>query len=154
MDAYKNMSKLGIVLPKAPARGGSYSPVKEFGKDLAYVSGCGPQIEGRELNLGKIGRELTEEQGNDAAVNCIMNLLAVLEKELGDLNKIKSFVKIIVFVASDDDFYNQPQVANYASQILADIFGEENGTPARSAVGMNVLPGNIPVEIEALVELK
>ena len=70
------------------------------------------------------------------------------------MNRIKSFVKVLAFVASDDQFYSQPLVANGGSQLLVDVFGYEIGCPARSAIGVNVLPGNIPVEIELLVELK
>ncbi|WP_242997276.1 RidA family protein [Dorea formicigenerans] len=73
---------------------------------------------------------------------------------MGSLDQIGSFVKMLVFVSSDNEFYQQPEVANGATDLLVDIFGEEIGLPARSAIGVNVLPGNIPVEIEVLVELK
>lgn len=83
----------------------------------------------------------------------MLNVLSVLEANVGDLNKVKRAVKILVFVASEDDFTEQPAVANGASALLAELFGAEN-IPARSAIGVNVLPGNIPVEIEAIFELE
>ena len=84
----------------------------------------------------------------------MLNVLAVLQDRIGDLNKVNQVVKILVYVASDDDFYEQPYVANGGSQLLVDLFGEEVGAPTRSAVGMNVLPGNIPVETEAIFEIE
>ena len=84
----------------------------------------------------------------------MLNVLAVLQDRIGDLNKVKQVVKILVYVASDDDFYEQPYVANGGSQLLVDLFGEEAGAPTRSAVGMNVLPANIPVETEAIFEIE
>ena len=84
----------------------------------------------------------------------MLNVLAVLQDRIGDLNKVKQVVKILVYVASDDDFYEQPYVANGGSQLVVDLFGEEAGAPTRSAVGMNVLPGNIPVETEAIFEIE
>ena len=78
----------------------------------------------------------------------------LLENYIGDLNKIRNVVKILVFVAGTDEFYKHPQVANGGSQLLVDIFGEEAGAPTRSAIGVNALPGNVPVEIEAIFEVK
>ncbi|WP_100065398.1 RidA family protein [Miniphocaeibacter massiliensis] len=153
MNVYENLKKLGYSLPKAPAKGGLYAPIKEFGNNLAYVSGCGPQCVNKDVLTGKIGGELTEIQGKEAAERCILNVLSVIDDKIGDLNKIKSFVKLLVFVSSEDNFFNQPQVADTASKLLKDIFGEEIGISSRSAIGVNVLPGNIPVEIEALIEL-
>ena len=82
--------------------------------------------------------------------NALSQSLAVVHDKIGDLNKIKDVVKILVFVASEDDFYSQPQVANGASNLLVKLFGSEKGAPTRSAIGVNVLPGNIPVEIEGI----
>lgn len=154
MNIYDNLEKLGYKLPEAPAKGGIYPPLKEFGNNLAYISGCGPQDKDKEMLIGKVGGELTEIQGQEAAERCILNVLSVIESNIGDLNKIKSFVKILVFVSSDNNFFNQPAVADKASKLLQEIFGEEVGVASRSAIGVNVLPGNIPVEIEALIELK
>lgn len=154
MDVYKRLEELNIVLPQAPAKGGVYMPVKEFGNGLAYLSGCGPQNESEPSKNGKLGKELTLEEGQQAARNCVLNLLAVLHANIGDLNRVKRFVKVLAFVQSADDFYDQPQVVNGGSGLLLELFGEEAGCAARSAIGVNALPGNIPVEIEALVELE
>lgn len=151
-DVYERMKELGVTLPQPPAKGGVYTPVMEFGDHLLYCSGCGNDIgDGKQL-IGKVGRELTLEQGQQAARSCMLNLLANLQDKLGDLNRIKRCVKVLAFVNCTDDFTQQPQVVNGGSQLLFDLFGEEKGLPARTAMGTNSCPGNIPVEIEMLVE--
>jgi enamine deaminase RidA (YjgF/YER057c/UK114 family) len=152
MDVYERMKELGIALPKAPAKGGVYAQVKEFGKGLVYVSGCGPNI--AEPVKGKLGKEFTVGQGQEFARNCMLNVLSVLQANIGDLGKVKNCVKILTLVAGTEDFYDQPAVANGGSQLLIDIFGPEIGTPARSAIGVNALPGNMPVETEGLFEIE
>ena len=152
VDVEKNLLEKGIVLPAPPAKGGLYKPCKEFGANLAYVSGCGCSLDGTPVS-GKVGKEFSLEQGRGYARASMLNVLTVLKAQIGDLSRVKSVVKILVFVASADDFYQQPQVANGASQLLLDAFGEEIGLPTRSAIGVNVLPGNLPVEIEAIFEL-
>ncbi|NMA94648.1 MAG: RidA family protein [Clostridiales bacterium] len=151
-DVYENLKKLNIELPEAPEKAGVYEPMKLFGENLAYISGCGPAIEGLPDIIGKVGEDVSLEEGQEAARRCILNILAVLDRDLGDLNKVKDFVKMLAFVASSNDFYKQPQVVNAASKLLVDIFGEDK-CPARSAIGVNVLPGDISVEIELLIEL-
>ena len=151
MDVYERMKELGLTLPKAPAKGGLYSPIKQFGSGLVYVSGCGPNI--TEPIKGKLGKDYSIEQGQLFAKNCMLNVLAVLENNIGDLRKIKNCVKILTLVASADDFYDQPAVANGGTQLLIDIFGPEVGTPSRSAIGVNALPNNMPVETEGLFEI-
>jgi enamine deaminase RidA (YjgF/YER057c/UK114 family) len=151
MDVYERMKELGIILPKAPPKGGVYAPVKEFGHGLVYVSGCGPNI--AEPVKGKLGKEFTVGQGQEFARNCMLNVLAVLQANIGDLGKIKNCVKILTLVAGTEDFYDQPAVANGGSQLLIDIFGPEIGTPSRSAIGVNALPNNMPVETEGLFEI-
>ena len=151
MDIYEKLKELNITLPAAPAKGGIYSLCKEFGKNLVYVSGCVPVI-GDQAVVGKLGSEFTLEEGQVHARNAMLNVLAVLDANVG-LNNVKGAVKILTFVASADDFCAQPAVANGGSQLLADLFGAEN-VPARSAIGVNVLPGNIPVETEAIFEIK
>ena len=94
------------------------------------------------------------EEGQHAARNCILNLLANLEEKTGDLNKIKRFVKVLAFVNSVDTFTDQPAVVNGGSELIHNLFGDEAGLPARSAIGTNALPGGIACEIEVLVELK
>ena len=154
MNIYKRLEELGIRLPQATQKAGIYNRLVPFGQNLVYMSGTGPAFGEDPCALGKLGRELTLEQGQETARRCMINILANLHAELGDLNRIKRFVKVLAFVASDDEFTQQPLVANGASQLLLDVFGEEVGLAARSAIGVNVLPGNIPVEIEALLELK
>ena len=150
MDVYENMKNHGITLPDPPAKGGLYAPVKLFAGKLAYASGCGPISAVR----GKLGAQVSEEEGMQCARECMLNVLAVLQREIGDLNRVKSVAKITCFVASDDSFTRQPAVANGASGLLAEVFGEAVGIPSRSAIGVNVLPGDIPVEVEALFEIE
>lgn len=149
----EKLQKLGLSLPQPPAKGGLYAPAKRFGDSLIYISGCGPSLDGTPIT-GKLGAEVTEEQGYVYARNTMLNVLAVLKREIGDLDLVKSAVKVTCFVASTPDFYQQPQVANGGTQLLIDLFGEEAGAPSRSAIGMSVLPGNMPVETEAIFELK
>lgn len=149
-DVYEIMREQNIKLPKAPEKGGLYSPAKRFGKNLVYISGCGPMIDGPVK--GVFGKEFTKEEGLEIARNAMLNVLAVLEAEIGDLNKVKQPVKILTFVASDNSFDAQPYVANGGSQLLIDLFGADNA-PSRSAIGVNVLPGGIPLETEAMFEL-
>jgi enamine deaminase RidA (YjgF/YER057c/UK114 family) len=151
MDVYEKIKELGITLPKAPAKAGAYAQVKKFGQGLVYVSGCGPNI--TEPIKGKLGKDFTIEQGQVFARNSMLNVLAVLEANIGDLRKIKNCVKILTLVAGTDDFYDQPAVANGGSQLLIDLFGPEAGMPARSAIGVNALPFNFPVETEGLFEI-
>ncbi|MDR0400984.1 MAG: RidA family protein [Treponema sp.] len=154
INLQKALERQGLVMPEPPARGGIYEPAREFGDNLFYLSGCGPVFNGDLRFRGKLGVELSVEQGQEAARYCVLNLLANLKARIGDLDRVKRIVKMLCFVAGADSFYDQPQVANGGSQLLVDIFGEERGRCARSAVGMNALPGNIPVEIELLVEVE
>ncbi|MEY8351796.1 RidA family protein [Lachnospiraceae bacterium 54-53] len=153
-DVYEVLREKGIGLPKPPAKGGVYTPVQEFGDKLLYCSGCGPDLGDGNNIVGKLGENLSVEEGQKAAYNCMLNLLANLNEKTGDLNRIKRFVKVLAFVNSTDDFGMQPQVVNGGSNLLFEIFGEEGGLPARSAIGVNALPGGIACEIEVLAELK
>ena len=152
MNIYDKLKELQLTLPPAPPKGVLYSPCQKLGDNLAYISGCGPVI-GAKTCSGKLGKEYTTKEGQDLSRDSMLNVLSVLEANVGDLNKVKRAIKILVFVASEDDFTEQPAVANGASALLAELFGAEN-LPARSAIGVNVLPGNIPVEIEAIFELE
>jgi len=151
-NVYNKLEEYGITLPAAPPKGGIYTPVQEFGGHYLYCSGCGPKQPDGTNVIGRLGENLTMEQGQLAARLCMLNLLANLEVKLGDLNRIKRFVKVLAFVNSTDDFTDQPQVVNGGSQLLVDLFGEDVGCPARSAIGVNTLPGGIACEIEVLVE--
>lgn len=146
------LKELGVVLPAPPQKGGIYTPVQEFGANLLYCSGCGPALADGTTVTGKLGKDVSIEQGQKAAYNCVLNLLANLQQQLGDLNRIQKFVKVLAFVQSTDNFGEQPLVVNGGSQLLLDVFGPEKGLPARSAIGTNALPGNIACEIECLVE--
>ena len=153
-NVYDILKEKGITLPPPPPKGGVYTPVVDFGGGkLLYCSGCGPDI-GTENVVGKVGKDLTLEQGQHAAFNCMLNLLANLQDKLGDLNRIKRFVKVLAFVNCTEDFGQQPQVVNGGSNLIKDLFGEEKGLPARSAIGTNSLPGGIACEIEVLVEVE
>jgi len=153
-NVYAILEEKGITLPAPPPKGGVYTPVQEFGDNLLYCSGCGPDLGDGNTVVGKVGRDLTVLAGQQAAYQCMLNLLANLDAKLGDLTKIKRFVKVLAFVNCTDDFTQQPQVVNGGSKLLVELFGEEAGCPARSAIGTNSLPGNIACEIEALVEVK
>ena len=119
MDIYEKMKELGVELPAAPAKGGLYSSCKKFGGNLFYVSGCGPVIDGPVT--GRLGKEVTVEQGQVYARACMLNVLAALEKAVGDLRRVKSAVKITTFVQSADDFHEQPAVANGGTQLLLEL---------------------------------
>ena len=152
MDIYKRIKELGHVLPQPAPLAGIYKPVKQIG-GLIYVSGQGPTENGVPLVIGKVGAERTVEEGKHAARICALNALGALHQHLGDLNRIKSTVKLLAFVASAPGFNRQPEVVNGASQLLVDIFGEERGTGARTSIGANELPGDITVEIEFIFEI-
>lgn len=146
-DVYEVLKEKGITLPAPPPKGGVYTPVQEFGDKFLYCSGCGPDLGDGNNITGKLGRDLTVEEGQKAAYNCVLNLLANLDAKIGDLNRIKRFVKVLAFVNSADDFVQQPQVVNGGSNLLAELFGEEAGVPARSAIGSNALPGGIALSL-------
>ena len=150
MDVYENMKKHNLEPIVNTPVGGEYVKVKQCG-NMLYVSGQGPLADGKPVYTGKLG-ELSLEQGQEAARICALNILGCLHAYLGDLNKVKNVVKLLAFVASEDGFSSQPQVINKASEVFIQAFGE-NGRHARSAIGTNILPGNIPVEVEAVFEI-
>jgi enamine deaminase RidA (YjgF/YER057c/UK114 family) len=154
MDVYAKMKELGAKLPAPPALGGAYRPVKEALPGLYCASGCGPALEGQQYKLGKLGAELSVEDGREAARRCALNLLANIEAEIGDLNRVSSIDKVLGFVASAPDFYEQPKVIDGASELFRGLFGEGAGVAARSAIGVSALPGNIPVEIELMFSVR
>ncbi|MCL2578620.1 MAG: RidA family protein [Oscillospiraceae bacterium] len=152
MNVYDKLKELQIELPPHPPLGGIYKPVKQVGS-LLFVSGQGPTKDGKPVIAGKVGGERTIEEGQEAARLCVLNCLSVLHHFLGDLNKVKSVVKLLGFVESAPGFNRQPEVINGGSQLLCDIFGEDRGKGARSALGTNELPGDITVEIEFIFEV-
>ncbi len=151
MDIYSKLDEMGITLPELPPKGGIYKPVKQIG-NLLYVSGQGATVKGVPEFVGKVGAERTIEEGQAAARLCALNALSTLEDYLGDLRKIKSVVKTLAFVASADNFNFQPKVVDGASGFYRELWGED-GVGARSAIGVNELPGNITVEIEYIFEI-
>jgi enamine deaminase RidA (YjgF/YER057c/UK114 family) len=120
--------------------------------NLVFLSGRGPRWNGQFQSLGKLGRDVTVEQGYEAARLTALNLLASLKAEIGDLDRVTRIVKLVGLVASDPAFTDQPAVVNGASDLLVAVFGER-GKHARSSVGVAVLPANTSVEIELIVEV-
>lgn len=151
MDIENRIEQLGIVLPEPPKVAALYVPAVTVA-NLVFTSGNDCRIDGRLMFQGKVGGELTLEQGQQAARQTVINLLAVLKSHLGDLNRIKRIVKLLGFVNSAPGFTEQPYVINGASQLLEEIFGE-SGKHARSALAAPELPFNAPVEIEMIVEI-
>lgn len=152
MTIEARLQELGFQLPTPPTPVASYVPMVLTG-NLVFVSGQGPLRDGQLAYQGKVGAELSEEEGYKAAQLCALNALAVLKQGLGDLEQVTRVVKLLGWVASAPGFNRQPWVINGASDLLGKVF-EERGRHARSAVGTNELPLNIPVEVELVVEVR
>ena len=147
-----NLKKLNIHLPKAPDPVGAYVAYKKSG-NLLFISGQLPIDGTGNFIKGKIGKDLSLEDGQRASKLCVINILAQVKKALnGDLNKVKNCIKITGFVNSTDDFKDQPKVINPASETLSAVFGD-NGKHARAAISSNSLPLGAAVEIDAIFEL-
>jgi enamine deaminase RidA (YjgF/YER057c/UK114 family) len=142
---------LGLQLPPAPKPIASYVTAVRTG-NLVFLAGQGPVVDGKPTVTGKLGAELTEEAGYKAARATVLTLLSVLRAEIGSLDKVKRVVKLVGFVSSAPGFNRQPWVVNGASDLLVEVFGDA-GKHARSSIGVNELPLNIPVEIELVVEV-
>ena len=151
MSIANRLAELGIVLPAAAAPVAAYVPVVVTG-NLAHVSGQLPFIDGR-LVTGRLGEDVSLEQGVAAAHACGLMILAQLQSALGSLDRVERIVKLGAFVNSAATFTDQPKVANGASELMAEVFGEA-GKHARSAVGVPVLPLGAAVEVDAVVALK
>lgn len=151
-DYDKRVEELGIKLTPPSTPSANYVKAVRVG-NLLYLSGHGPsKPEGGSIT-GKVGQDMTTEEGYDAARQAGIALLSTMKAELGSLNKVKRMVKVLGMVNCTPDFKDQPKVINGCSDLLVEVFGD-NGKHARSAVGMNALPSNIAVEIEIIVELK
>ena len=148
----KNLERMGIKLPDTPAPMANYVPSVKTG-NLLYLAGMGPgpRPDGTRL-IGKVGAEMSVEEGYEAARLTGVNILARLKGELGDLDKVNRIVKLLAMVNATSDFTQHPAVANGCSDLMVEVFGDK-GRHARSAVGMNSLPNNMPIEIEAIVEI-
>ena len=148
----ERLKEKGIVLSTPSAPVANYVNAVRVG-NLLYLAGKGPGKPDGSYVTGKVGKDLTIEQGYEAARLAAISHLSVLKAELGDLNKVKRIVKVLGMVNCTDDFKDQPKVINGYSDLMIEIFGEK-GKHARSAVGMNSLPLGIAVEVEVIVEIE
>ncbi len=153
MSAEARIAELKLELPAAPKPAHVYKPVVVVG-NMCYVSGHGPLKTDQTMITGLVGKDLNVEQGQFAARQCGLAILATVRNSLGSLDRVQRLVKTLGMVNSAPDFYQQPTVMNGFSQLMADVFGADHGTGARSAVGMGPLPGNIAVEVECIFELR
>jgi len=144
--------ELGLKLPPAPTPLGVYKPFLIAG-NFVYVSGHGPLKEDKGFIIGRIGKDMTMEEGKLAARQVGLAILATLKANLGTFNKIKRVIKVLGMVNCVPEFDRHPYIINGCSELFAKIWGDDNGVGVRSAVGMGSLPDNIPVEIEAMFEL-
>ena len=151
-DIENRIEALGITLPESPQPIANYVPTVQTG-NLLFVAGLGPAARGDgSTPSGKVGKDLTLDEGYEAARLVGINLLSRLKSSLGDLDRVERIVKLLSMVNCTPEFNQQPQVANGCSDLLVEVFGEK-GRHARSAVGMASLPNDIPVEIEMIVEI-
>lgn len=148
----QRIASLGLKLPPAPPPAGLYKPILVVDNFL-YVSGQGPMKSDGEYITGRVGEDLTLGQGKLAAEQVGLTMLSTIQTHFGDLDRIVRVIKVLGMVNSTPDFGQHPLVINGFSELMADVFGTDNGVGVRSAVGM-MLPGNIPVEIEAMFQLK
>ncbi len=146
------LKELGYSLPEPPKPIASYVPSVRVGK-LLFVSGVIPLVNDRLLYAGKLGREVTVEQGYEAARVAALNALSIIKSSLGSLEKVRRIVKLVGYVASAEGFSEQPKIVNGASDLLIQVFGER-GKHSRVAVGVIELPRGAPVEIEMIVQTK
>jgi enamine deaminase RidA (YjgF/YER057c/UK114 family) len=152
IDPEAKLKELGIVLAAPGAPIANYVNAVQTG-NLLFLAGKGPLPQDGKEVVGRLGKDMTIEQGYQAARSTAIAHLAVLKKELGDLKRVKRIVKVLGMVNSDPAFTQQPAVINGYSDLMVAVFGER-GKHARSAVGMNTLPGGIPVEVEVVVEIE
>jgi enamine deaminase RidA (YjgF/YER057c/UK114 family) len=152
MDADKKIQELHLTLPPPPKPVAVYRPAVQVG-NLLYVSGHGPLKPDGTMITGRVGQDLTLEQGKQAARQVGLAILSTVRSTLGSLDKVKRLIKTLGMVNSTADFKDHPQVINGFSELMAEVFGKEAGIGARSAVGMGSLPGNIAVEIECIFEV-
>jgi len=152
MKIENKMKEIGLILPEVPKPIAEYIPAKKM-DNLVFTSGQGPIKDGKFVYVGKVGGEVSMEEGYECAKMCALNCLAAIKSVIGSLDEIDEVIKIKGYVNSTPDFYRQPEVVNGASELIVKIFGEK-GKHTRSALGTSVLPGNIPVELEMIVSIK
>lgn len=154
MDPEERLENLGIDLPDVADPVADYVPAVRTSDDVVYVSGQLPtDEEGELLETGRVGAEVDVKTAEEAARRCAINVLAAVKDLVGDLGRVRRVVRVEGFVASADDFTQQPAVVNGASELFGDVFGEA-GRHSRFAVGCNRLPLDTPVEIGAILELR
>ena len=153
MNAEAKLRELQLELPPAPKPMGVYKPLLIVG-NLCYVSGHGPLKPDGTMIVGRVGEDLDQQAGYGAARQTGLAILATLRSGLGSLDRVKRVVKTLGMVNCTPGFGEQPAVINGFSELMAEVFGKDNGVGARSAVGMGSLPSNIPVEIEAIFEIE
>ncbi len=153
MSAEENLARLKIVLPAPPKPAANYVTSLPYG-DLLFVSGHGPHPAEGVKGTGKCGAELTTEEGYLSARQTGISILATLKAALGSLDRVERIVKLLGLVNSTPDFAEHPKVINGCSDLLVEVFGEDRGRGTRSAVGVAALPGGIPTEIEAIVQIR
>ena len=154
MSAEERLKELNLSLPPRPRPMANYVSAVRTGS-LLYLAGHGPLgDDGKPISRGKLGRDLTVEEGYQAARQTAMNTLVTLRAELGSLDRVRRIVKVLGMVNADPDFQKTPQVINGFSDLMVEVFGESAGKHARSAVGMATLPNAIPVEIESIYEVE
>ena len=152
MDPEAKLRALGIALPSAPKPYASYRTAVRSG-DLLFIAGQGPVRDGQVVHRGKVSDRVSVGEAYEAAKLCSLNALAIAREHLGSLDEIQQVVKATVFVASAPTFTDQPKVADGATDLLRELWGDQ-GLPARAAVGVNVLPLDIPVEVEVIFEVR
>ena len=152
MSIEQRIKELDLELPPAPKPGGVYKPVVIVG-NFAYVSGHGPVLPDESMITGRVGENVDLEAGQRAARQVGLAILSTLQAQLGSLDRVKRVIKSLGMVNCTPDFGQHPAVINGYSELLGEVFGDEMGIGARSAVGMGSLPGNITVEVEVIVEL-
>jgi len=147
----ERLAELGLSIPEMVRPMAAYVPTVRSGS-FVYTAGQLPIVNGQLPRTGKVGAEVSTEDARELAQQCALNALAAIKAEIGDLAAVTRVVKVVGFVASAPDFYDQPEVINGASELLGAVFGSA-GQHARSAVGVAVLPRNAPVEVEVIVEV-
>ncbi len=147
----RRLADLGLSVPEVAKPVAAYVPAVRTG-NYVYTSGQLPLREGALITTGKVGAEVSAEDATECAQQCALNGIAAVKSLVGDLSRVVRVVKVVAFVASAEDFTGQPGVANGASQLIGDVFGDA-GQHARSAVGVQVLPLDAPVEVEMVVEV-
>jgi enamine deaminase RidA (YjgF/YER057c/UK114 family) len=147
----ERLAELGLTVPDVAKPVAAYIPAVRSGHHV-FTSGQLPMRDGSLITTGKVGGEVTPEEAVECARQCALNALAAVRAEIGDLGAVKRIVKVVAFVASTPDFTGQPGVANGASELFGEVFGDR-GKHARSAVGVAVLPLDAPVEVEIIVEV-